>query len=216
MKIVIVGCGRVGATLANTLSVEGHDVSIIDKDPNAFRRLAKNFKGQALLGVGFDREVLIRAGIERADAFSSVTSGDNTNVVSALIARDIFRVPRVVTRIADPLRADIYRRFGISTVSPTVWGANGIREMLLYPGLTSRFTFGNGEVELVEVRVGPSLAGNTVAQLTGPLQMSVVSIVRLGRAFMPTTGTRFEEGDLVYVAVEAISMAKLNQILQSV
>lgn len=216
MKIVIVGSGRVGATLANTLSVEGHDVSIIDRDPNAFRRLAKNFKGKAIHGVGFDREVLIRAGIERADAFSSVTSGDNTNIVSALIARDIFRVPRVVTRIADPLRAEIYRRFGIATVSPTVWGANGIREKLLYPGLTSRYTFGNGEVEMVQIRVSPSLAGHTVAQLSGPLQMTVVAIERLGRAFLPTTGTRLEEGDLVYVAVEAVSMSKLNQIVQSV
>ena len=214
MKIVIVGSGRVGATLANTLSVEGHDVSIIDRDPKAFNRLAKNFKGKTLLGVGFDRQLLLEAGIERADAFASVTSGDNTNVVSALIARDIFRVPRVVTRIADPLRAEIYRSFGISTVSPTTWGANEIREMILYPGLTSRFTFGNGEVEMVEIRVGPELAGNTVSALSGPLQMSVVAIVRLGRAFMPASGTRLEEGDLVYVAVEAVSMAKLNQMLQ--
>lgn len=213
MKIVIVGSGRVGATLANSLSVEGHDVTIIDRDANAFRRLAKTFKGQAIHGVGFDRGILVQAGIERADAFSSLTSGDNTNIVSALIARDIFRVPRVVTRIADPLRADIYRRFGIATVSPTVWGANEIREMLLYPGLTSRFTFGNGEVELVEIRVDRRLANHTVASLTGPLQMAVVSIVRLGRAFMPTTGTRLEEGDMVYIAVEAVSMAKLNQIV---
>ena len=214
MKIVIVGSGRVGAALANSLSLEGHDVSIIDKDASAFRRLAKTFKGKAIQGIGFDRQVLLDAGIERADAFSSVTSGDNTNIVSALIARDMFRVPRVVARIADPLRAEIYRRFGISTVSPTIWGANGIREMLLYPGLTSRYTFGNGEVKLVEVRVGPKLAKHPVAAITGPLQMSVVAIVRLGRAFMPVSGTLLEEGDLVYVAVESVSMAKLNEILQ--
>jgi trk system potassium uptake protein TrkA len=197
------------------MSVEGHHVSIIDRDATAFRRLAKNFKGKTINGIGFDHEVLIQAGIETADAFASVTSGDNTNVVSALVARDMFRVPRVVTRIADPLRAEIYRSFGIATVSPTVWGANEIKEMLLYPGLTSRYTFGNGEVEMVEIRVGPRLAGSTVAALTGPLQMSVVSVVRLGRAFLPTTGARLEEGDLVYVAVEGVSMAKLSQMVQS-
>jgi len=212
MRIVIVGCGRVGSQLATSLSIEGHEVSIIDKDPSAFRRLGRAFRGRAIQGVGFDRDILVEAGIERADAFTAVTNGDNTNIVSSLIARDIFHVPHVVTRIADPLRADIYRRFGIPTISPTTWGANEIREILLHFGLASRFTFGNGEVEMVEIRVTPHLEGHRVVELTSPPEFQVVSIVRLGSAFIPTSGTELKKDDLVYIAVSAGAMAKLEEM----
>ncbi len=119
MKIIIVGCGRVGAQLAEMLSQEGHEVAIIDKDPTSARRLGKAFQGHFIPGVGFDRDVLLKAGIDHTDGFASVTSGDNTNIVAALAARDHFHVPRIVARIADPRRAEIYRRFGIPTISPT-------------------------------------------------------------------------------------------------
>lgn len=214
MKIVIVGCGRVGANLATSLSIEGHDVSIIDRNQKAFSRLGKAFRGQAIKGVGFDRNVLISAGIERADAFTSVTSGDNTNIVTALIARDVFFVPKIVTRIADPLRADIYRRLGIPTISPTVWGANEIREILVHPNLTSRFTFGSGEVDMVEIRVSPRLAGQTVDILTVPVRFQVVCITRFGRAFLPTSGTKLELDDVVYIAVETGSMGSLFDLVK--
>lgn len=213
MKIVIVGSGRVGAQLASSLSLEGHDVSIVDKDPKSFHRLAKTFRGQAIKGIGFDREILLKAGIDRADAFASVTNGDNTNIVSALMARNVFRVPKVVTRIADPQRAEIYRRFGISTISPTTWGANAIREILLYPALGAVFLFGNGEVQLVQVRVGPRLAGNAISRLNFPANVHVVAIVRLGQAFIPTTGTELQPDDLVYIAADLGSMPKLEEIV---
>lgn len=213
MKVVIVGCGRVGATLATDLSIHGHQVGVIDSREEAFGRLGKSFRGKTVHGVGFDRDVLVEAGIERADAFASVTSGDNTNIVSAMIARNVFRVPKIVARIADPMRAEIYRRLGIPTISPTVWGANEIRELLLHPYLASRFTFGSGEVELVQVSVSPRLAGRTVADLTSPSRFQVASVVRQGHAFIPTTGTRLRQGDMVYVAVESGSMAKLEEMI---
>ena len=213
MRIVIVGCGRVGAALATDLSIHNHEVGVIDTNAEAFSRLGKAFRGKTVLGVGFDRDTLVEAGIERADGFASVTSGDNTNVVSAMVARNVFRVPKIVARIADPQRAEIYRRLGIPTISPTVWGANEIREMLVHPDLTSRFTFGSGEVELMQFRVSPRLAGHTVASLTSPSRFSVVSITRGGAAFIPTAGTQLQEGDLVYVAVESRSLYKLEQMI---
>ena len=213
MRIVIVGCGRVGAELATDLSVHGHEVGVIDSRPEAFNRLGKAFRGKAVVGVGFDRDVLVEAGIQRADAFASVTSGDNTNIVSAIIARNIFRVPKIVARIADPLRAEIYRRLGIPTISPTVWGANEIREILIHPDLTSRFTFGSGEVELMQFHVSPRLAGHTVSNLISPSRFNVVAIVRGGRAFIPTAGARFQEDDLVYVAVESGSLSKVEEMI---
>ncbi|MCL4370926.1 MAG: TrkA family potassium uptake protein [Chloroflexi bacterium] len=213
MRVVIVGCGRVGADLATDLSVHEHEVAVIDNNPNAFLRLGKAFRGKTIEGIGFDRDILIQAGIERADGFASVTSGDNTNIVAAMIARNVFRVPKIVARIADPQRAEIYRRLGIPTISPTIWGANEIREMLVTPDLGSSFTFGSGEVELIQFRVPPRLAGYTAGQMISPSRFNVVSIVRGGRAFIPTAGTQLAEADLVYVAVEAGSLTKLEEII---
>jgi len=213
MHVVIVGCGRVGAQVASMLSAEGHSVAVIDREPRAFIRLGKNFRGITIAGVGFDRDVLRKAGIERADAFASVTNGDNSNIVSALIARNIFKVPRVVTRIYDPQRAEIYRRFGIPTISSTTWGANRTRELILYSQLTSVFSFGNGEVESVELRVPQRLVGRTVGDITVLGEISVSCVVRLGKAFIPSMGTQFEEGDLVYFTVLASSMPRLEQML---
>lgn len=214
MRVVIVGCGRVGSNLATDLSVHGHDVAVIDVNPGAFIRLGRAFRGKTVEGIGFDRDVLVQAGIERADGFASVTSGDNTNIVAAMIARNVFRVPKIVARIADPQRADIYRRLGIPTISPTIWGANEIREMLVTPDLSSSFTFGSGEVELIQFKVAPRLAGYTAGEFISPSRFSVVSIVRDGRAFIPTAGTQLVEGDLVYVAVEAGSLTKLEEIIK--
>jgi trk system potassium uptake protein TrkA len=203
----------VGADLATDLSVHQHEVAVVDSNPNAFLRLGKAFRGKAIEGIGFDRDTLVQAGIERADGFASVTSGDNTNIVAAMIARNVFRVPKIVARIADPQRAEIYRRLGIPTISPTIWGANEIREMLVTPDLSSRFTFGSGEVELIHFRVAPRLVGHTAGEIISPARFNVVSIVRGGRAFIPTAGTQLAEGDLVYVAAEAGSLTKLEEII---
>jgi len=213
MRVIVIGCGRVGALLSNILSAEGHQVAIIDRNPDAFRRLSPAFRGKVLQGVAFDEAVLKKAGIEAADALATVTNGDNTNYVLAAMARNRFHVPRVVARIYDPMRADIYRRLGIPTISSTTWGANRIRELLLYSELTSVLTVGNGEVEVMEAEISPLLVGHTVNDLMVPGEIQVVSVVRQGRAFIPTSITPFEKGDRVQVAVLASSTTKLEKLL---
>ena len=213
MRFVIVGCGRVGSQLASRLSMQGHDVAIVDRDPAAFRRLSPTYRGKKIEGVGFDRDVLMAAGIERADGFASVTSGDNTNIVSARIARHVFRVPKVVTRIYDPRRAEIYRRFGIQTISPTEWGATRIAELLCHPGMTVLLTLGNGEVNLVEVEVTAHLAGHRVNELVMVGESNVVSLVRGGRATIPTMGTTLQIGDILHLSVQATAMGRLAEML---
>jgi len=130
MRVVILGCGRVGAYLARMLVAEGHQVTVIDKNSAAFTRLGPDFPGNLVVGTGIDEDVLRRAGIEQADAFVAVTNGDNTNVMAAQVAREIFGIPRVICRIYDPLREEIYRSLGLETICPTLWGANRIKEML--------------------------------------------------------------------------------------
>lgn len=201
MKFVVLGCGRVGAQLANTLFVGGHDVAIIDRNPKAFHRLNASFQGRKITGVGFDRDVLVEAGIEKADGFASVTNGDNSNIISALIARRVFKVPRVITRIYDPFRANIYKQFGIPTISSTVWGATQIQEHLLYQELKSEISFGSGEVQLLEFEVPALLVGHPVSELTAEGQATITCLVRLGRAMVPTAATRLEVGDLIYACV---------------
>lgn len=212
MRFIILGCGRVGSQLATGLQVEGHEVSIIDKDPKSFGRLGSAFKGKTIAGVGFDRDVLIKAGIESADGFASVTNGDNSNIISALIAKRVFNVPRVITRIYDPLRANIYKQFGIPTISSTIWGANELREHLLYTELKSELSFGSGEVSLVEFEVPPQLVGRPVQEITVAGEVMVACIVRLGKAMVPTTATIFEEGDLVYVSIAVESLERFKQM----
>jgi trk system potassium uptake protein TrkA len=131
VKIVIVGCGRVGSTLARRLVAEGHQVSVIDENVSSFGRLGEDFGGQMVVGSGIDEEVLRRAGIEGADCFASVTNGDNRNIMAAQIAQEVFKVPRVVTRIYDPIRADVYREIGLETVCPTTIGAGILHEFFM-------------------------------------------------------------------------------------
>ena len=157
MKVVIGGCGRVGAMLATKLSFEGHDVVIIDKSVQAFRRLGRSFSGDTVRGMVFDKGVLDLSGIDRADAYVAVTSGDNSNVVSATIARDIYRVPKVVARIFDPRRAEIYRRLGIQTVSSVTWAANEITALVLHQHLVRDVSLGDGEVQVVRISIPPRL-----------------------------------------------------------
>lgn len=213
MKFVVLGCGRVGAQLANTLFVEGHEVSIIDKNPKAFYRLNPAFKGKAITGIGFDRDVLIDAGIERADGFASVTNGDNSNIISALIAKREFRVPRVITRIYDPMRANIFKQFGIPTISSTLWGANEIKEHLLYPEFKSEIGFGSGETQLLEFEAPTRLLGHPVRELTVEGQSAVACLVRLGRAMVPTPATILEAGDLIYVCVATDFLGRFREMV---
>lgn len=213
MRVVIMGCGRVGEQLARLMADEGHNVAVIDYDASALARLGPHFKGQTVRGVGFDRDVLIRAGIEQADAFAATSASDNANIVAARIARNIFHVPRVVARLFDPRRAEIYSRLGIFTISSTTWGAERIREIFSFAELDPLMTFGSGEVFMFSVDATPQLVGRLARDLTVPNEIMVVAITREGRAFLPTTGSQFRQGDVIHLAVLASSIDRIRDLL---
>jgi trk system potassium uptake protein TrkA len=213
MMILIVGCGRVGAGLAKALIERGHSVTVVDKDALAFEKLGEKFKGQAILGVGFDRDVLLKAGIQQADGLAAVTASDEANVVVARIARDIFHVPKVVARLFDVRQAEIYRRLGLQTITPTSWGINRIADLLLYSPLETVSSIGSGEVEIMEAELPRLLVGKTVRELTVPSEIHVVSVTRENKTFLPTLGTIFREGDLLHLAVLATSTDRLKEFL---
>jgi trk system potassium uptake protein len=213
MKIIIMGCGRVGAQVAWFTANEGHEVVVVDCDTDALARLGPDFKGRTVKGVGFDRNVLIDAGIKKADAFAATSSSDNANIVAARIARNVFHVPRVVARLYDPRRAEIYRRLGMLTISSTTWGAERIREMLTHSQLDPVLTFGSGEVSMVAIEAPPHLAGRSVKNLIVPGEISVVAITRQNQAFIPYSGSEFREGDLIHVMVLASAMDRLKNLL---
>jgi trk system potassium uptake protein TrkA len=213
MKTIIMGCGRIGSQLSELMSIQGHDVVVIDHDANATGRLGPKFRGRVVQGLGFDRDVLIKAGIEQADAFVASSSSDNANIVAARIARNIFRVPRVVARLYDPLRAEVYQRLGLITISSTTWGAERIYQVLTHTDLDVIHTFGRGEVSLVAAEVPLALVGKTVAQLTVPGEIAVVSITRADEAFLPRAGTEFQDGDLIHLSVLSAGMSRLEEML---
>jgi len=213
MKVIIMGCGRIGSQVSELMSAQKHDVTVIDHDSNAVDRLGPNFKGRIVHGLGFDRNVLIEAGIEQADAFVTASSSDNANIVAARIARNIFRVPRVVARLYDPHRAEVYRRLGLTTISSTNWGAERIYQILSHTDLDVLYTFGRSEVSLVVVEVPPQLIGKNVAQLSVAGEITVVSITRHDQAFIPVYGTEFKEGDLIHLSVLSSAMNRLEEML---
>jgi len=213
MTVVIVGCGRAGAQLASLLSVGGHKVVVVDRDPRAFEKLSAAFKGTRIVGAGLDREVLQQAAIERADALVSMTNSDNTNIVVALIARREFNVPKIVTRVYEPERAEIYRRFGIPTISATTWAANETLNMLVHADLSSRLSLGNGEVEIIENELPVFLIGRGINELTVPGEIMVTAILRQGKAMIPFPSAKLYEGDTVYFAVLSSAMSKLKKLL---
>jgi len=213
MRILIIGCGRVGAGLAQSMGLHGHHITIVDKDPLAFERLGVGFKGDQVVGIGFDRDVLVKAGIERADGLAAVTSSDEANVVAARIARQIFHVPRVIARLYDPRQAEIYHRLGLQTIAPTAWGIQRIAEMLLHTQVDVVFSMGSGQVDLVEDEVSPLLVGKTVNELTVWGEIHVVAISRGGKTFLPTLGTVFQAGDLIYLAASSGSVDRLGRLL---
>lgn len=213
MLAIIVGCGRMGSGLARVLNLQGHTVHIIDTDPDAFQRLGAGFKGQKIVGVGYDRNVLISAGIERADALAALTPSDEVNVVTARVASMVFHVPRVVARLYDPLKAEIYKRLGLNTIAPVSWGVNRVADLLNYSPLNTVYSLGTGEVDVVEVEVTSQLEGRTVKDLAVPAEIAVVAISRGGRTFIPTLGTTFIAGDILHIVVQAVSANKLKAML---
>ncbi len=200
MKILIVGCGRVGSELALSISRLGHDTTIVDANPDAFDRLGSDFKGRTVHGLGFDRAVLERAGIQTADGFAATTSSDNANIIAAKVARDIFRVPNVVARIYNPRRHEVYERLGLQTVASSSWGAQRIQELLLHPGLTDVVTIGHGEVKLLEVQVPSAWISKPIGGILEGRAL-VVAVTRAGRAFVPQPGDCFQAADLLYLSL---------------
>lgn len=213
MKILIIGCGRMGAGLARALEVRRHAVVVVDREQAAFGKLGAAFKGQAVAGSGVDREALLEAGIERADGLAAVTASDEVNVVAARVAMQVFRVPRVVARLYDPRKAEIYRRLGLQTITPVAWGINRIAELLCHSPLNAVHSLGSGEVDLVEAEVPPLLVGRTVGEVTIPGEVHAVAVSRAGRTFLPTPGTVFHKGDLVHLAALGTSADRLTAIL---
>lgn len=215
MRYIIIGCGRMGSGLAQTLSLRGHSVTVVDKAPSAFERLGPSFKGQTVVGVGFDRDVLLKAGIERADGLAAVTESDEANVVAARLASQIFRVPKVVARLYDPRKAEIYRRLGLQTISTTTWGINRIANLLSYThvGVTTSIS---AELDLVEIEVPALLVGRPVRDLSVPGEIRVIAIVRAGKSFLCGPDTLFERGDLVELAVLSSSAERLKKLLEAI
>ena len=214
MRAIVVGCGRVGSLLTRLLEQDGHQVVVVDRDPDAFRRLYPQFRGRTVTGIGFDRDTLREAGIERTDAFAAVTSGDNSNFVAATVASDTFRVPTVVARIYDPQREQIYRRLGIHTISSTSWGANKIKRLLVHADLYERAELGNGEVEILELHISAVNAGRAVRDVALAGEALIFAIVRAGRAFVPMPGMVLEEGDIVHLSVDRSAIDRIQGLLR--
>jgi len=213
MKVIIMGCGRVGEQVARLMAEEGHAVSVIDYNPAALARLGNDFKGLKVRGAGFSRKVLLEAGIEQAEAFAATSSSDNANIVAARVARVFFHVPKVVARLYDPRRAEIYRRLGLVTISSTIWGARRLHELLTHTDLDPLMTFGHGEVALIEIEAPPQLVGRTVNDLTVPGEINVTAITREGKALLPTMGTTLRAGDVIHLTILTSSIERFEELL---
>lgn len=199
--MVIMGCGRVGSMVAIELDGRGHDVVVIDRDPDAFRRLGPDFGGTTVTGVGFDWDTLREAGVETTDAFVAVSSGDNSNIVSARVAREDFNVGTVVARIYDPRRAEIYQRLGIPTVATVRWTADRILRRLLPGGIHEDYRDPSGNVQMAEVTVSPTWVGQTYGRLEQECGVRIGYVSRFGQGLIPAGDTVVQESDVVHVLV---------------
>ena len=204
------GCGRVGSSLARSLEKRGHTVAVIDLDVESFRRLGPDFAGKTVKGVGFDREVLMEAGIEQAYGFAAVSSGDNPNILSARVVRETFSVDNVVARIYDPGRAQVYERLGIPTVATVRWTADQVLRRLLPAGSEPQWRDPSGSVRLMEVHVDRSWVGRTVGQIEDATGARVPFIFRMGSGTVPRRSTIFQDGDLLYAAVLDAELARVE------
>jgi len=213
VHFVIMGCGRVGATLARSLSDRGQDVAVIDMEASAFRRLGSSFEGRTVTGMGFDRGVLLAAGIREADAFAAVSSGDNSNILAARVARETFGVEHVAARIYDPRRAAVYQRLGIPTVATVRWTADQIIRRLVPLEAMSEFTDPSGKVVLAEVPVTASWVGKRLTDLEHLAETRVGYLTRLGDGLVPRSDTVLQDGDLVHVLAEASDLTRIERVL---
>ncbi len=213
MKIIVMGCGRVGSAVSLLFASLGHEVTVIDHGMDVLPRLGTDFKGKIVHGIGFDRDVLIEAGIETAEAFVSASPSDNANIVAARTARNIFHVPRVVARLYDPLRAEIYQRLGLMTISTTNWGAERIMEVITHTDLDVIHLFRDNGTNLIRVEVSARFNGHKVIQMNIPGEVMVIAITRNDQTFIPISGTEFQEGDSAYLTAIPSAMPRLEELL---
>lgn len=216
MHVVIAGCGRVGSELATNLERLGHSVAIIDKVPKAFERLKPDFSGKKVVGFAFDREILEEAGIKEAQAFASVTSGDNSNILSARVTKEHYRVPEVVARIYDPRRAQIYQRLGIRTVATVRWTTDQILRSLFPDEVPVEYTVDNGEVVITSVPAPSELVGQTAAAIDIEGRRRVVAVSRFGVPRVPDAKLTVQEGDILHVSLVRGDLADLSEELRKV
>lgn len=193
------GCGRVGSTLAHIIEAQGHSVAVVDSSPEAFRRLGSTFQGRRVTGIGFDRETLLEAGIEDAEAFAAVSSGDNSNILAARVARETFGVENVVARIYDPGRAEVYLRLGIPTVATVRWTADQVVRRLLPHGAEPEWRDPSGTIRLAEVAVDTAWVGERISRIQEVAGARVAFLTRFGEGLLPTADTVLQDGDLVHV-----------------
>jgi trk system potassium uptake protein TrkA len=205
------GCGRVGSSLATELEEQGHTVSIIDQSREAFRRLGPDFKGRTISGIGFDRDTLLEAGIETADAFAAVSNGDNSNILAARVARETYKVENVVARIYDPGRAEIYQRLGIPTVATVLWTTDQIMRRIVPEGSKSEWRDASGAVQLCEFHPVSGWFGLPVAKIESITGARVAFITRLGSGLIPDEHTVFQDGDLLHMMVRDEDLANVEK-----
>jgi trk system potassium uptake protein len=215
MHVIVVGCGRVGSEVALNLAGSEHDVIVIDRKLEAFRRLGDDFKGTTMVGVGFDRDVLTEAGITPDCAVAAVTSGDNSNILIARVARETFGVKHVVARIYDPRRASIYERLGIATVASVAWTSARVLRHLLASESTPDWIDPSAKFTIVERRVSASAAGMSVGNVEAASSGRVAVMGRFGEASIPSAATLLQEDDVLHVVIPADSGDLLDAALQS-
>jgi trk system potassium uptake protein len=213
--VVVMGCGRVGSALSASLERLGHEVAVIDKDAQAFRRLGPDFRGRQVVGQGFHREVLIEAGAEKADAFAAVSSGDNSNILAARVAREKYGVEHIVARIYDPGRAEIYQRLGIPTVATVKWTSDQMLRRLLPQGHVPEFTDPSGKVVIAEMPVSAGWIGRRMSDIEAATNGRLAYLTRLGDGMVPGTETVYQEGDLLHIALKREDLAIAERVLDA-
>ena len=214
VHVVVMGCGRVGSDIARRLEAKGHSVAVIDQDPGAFRRLGPEFAGRQVTGLGFDRQTLLDAGIDSAGAFAAVSSGDNSNIISARVARETFGVQHVVARIYDSKRAEVYERMGIPSVATVPWTVDRLLRELLSVKVTELWREPTGKVLLMRVTVPEGWIGHKLAELEAASGARAAWLVRFGEAELPTAGTVLQDGDQLVVASTDEILPRVHEVVE--